>query len=311
VRFLGKGRKHRTGDPAAFDELRLALGHLEARHARSPQCTGLRDAEFRCFSQWGEDGILQYLVSRVVIPETSFVEFGVGDYSESNTRFLLQNDNWRGLVLDGGTAHVEFVERSGLLWRHDLTAATAFITSENINGLLRQHGFSGDIGLLSIDIDGNDYWVLQAIEAVKPRLLVVEYNSTFGSKLAVTVPYDAGFARSRAHPSHLYFGASLRAICDAAGSKGFAFVGSNSAGNDAFFVRRDVFGDLRSLSVEEGYVASRFRESRDAEGNLAPIGDHRKRLEAIADCRLLDLRTNEVRTVRELYLDPGATGLER
>jgi hypothetical protein len=270
----------------------------------------LRDAEFRCFSQWGEDGILQYLIARIAIPEPVFVELGVGDYRESNTRFLLQNDNWRGLILDEGKAHTAFVRQSGLAWRHDLTAGSAFITRENINDLLHRYRFSGDIGLLSIDVDGNDYWILKAVEAVTPRVLIVEYNSIFGRKLAVTVPYDAGFVRRRAHYSNLYAGASLRAICDAAAASGFAFVGSNSAGNNAFFVRADVLGGIRSVSVEEGYVSSRFRESLDATGKLTLIGDHRKRLETIANCSLVELATGDVRTVRDLYLEPGSPGME-
>jgi hypothetical protein len=303
--LLGALRRRFAGDQSGLDEVRLALGALQARHARSQACTSLRDAEFRCFSQWGEDGILQYLVSRVPVADTSFVEFGVGNYAESNTRFLLQHDNWRGLILDGGKAHLDFVAQHGLDWRHDLTSLQAFVTRENINALLEEAGFHDDIGLLSVDIDGNDYWVLEAIQVVTPRILAIEYNSIFGATLAVTVPYQADFARGRSHYSHLHAGASLAAVHRLASARDYVFVGGNAAGNNAFFVRRDVAHGVREVTVEAGYTASRFRESRGPDGALTFLGPHRARLEAIADCPLWDLDGGQVRTVRELFLGDG------
>jgi hypothetical protein len=289
-------------DPAHVDGVRFAIGSLESRFARSPQCVDVNDAEFCAFSQWGEDGIIQYLISRVPVAERSFVEFGVGDYSESNTRFLLMHDNWRGLIMDGGSHHIAFARRSGLAWKHDLTAIQAFVTRENIDGLLSAQGFAGDIGLLSIDIDGNDYWVLEACTVVQPRILVVEYNSLFGATRAVTVPYDPNFSRMRAHHSGLYAGASLPAIVAAAVRKGYRFVASNRAGNNAFFVRSDIAGDLRSIEPQAGYVASRFRESRDPTGRLTFVGSHLEQLRLIADLALVDVETGRTGTVREFLI---------
>src|SRR5947207_14439847 len=126
----------------------------------------LREVEFQVFSQWGDDGIIQYLIHNVPIASDAFVEFGVEDYSEANTRFLLLNDNWRGLIMDAGTDNMARVQREDLYWRHELTAICEFISRENINGLISGAGFKGPIGLLSIDIDGNDYWVWEAIDVV-------------------------------------------------------------------------------------------------------------------------------------------------
>lgn len=295
-------------DPALMDGVRLAIGHLEARYAKDPGCASVRDAEFSCFSQWGEDGILQYLIARIPILNRRFVEFGVGDYRESNTRFLLEHDNWQGLAIDGGDAHRQFLVRSGLAWRYDIKSLTAFVTQANINDLLRSQGFVGDIGILSIDIDGNDYWILQAISVVSPRILVVEYNSTFGADLAVTVPYDERFQRTRAHFSNLYAGASLQAICRAAREKGYEFVGSNGAGNNAFFVRRDVLGAVQPVDPVDGFVSSRFRESRGPEGELTYISDHLERLRVIKDLPLCDLSTGRIRSVGDLFLPSRASG---
>ena len=275
----------------------LAIGRLESRGVRAGPLRPLSDVEFRVFSQFGEDGIVQYLVGHVPIERDVFVEIGVQDYRESNTRFLLCNNNWRGLIVDRGTRHIEFIRSNPIGWRHSIEATSAFVTRDNVNRILREAGQSGDIGLLSIDIDGNDYHVLEAVDVISPRILIVEYNSTFGPDAAVTVPYDPGFDRTRAHSSNLYWGASLAAMCLAADKKGYAFVGSNSAGNNAFFVRRDVLGAMTAITPGEGWVDARFRESRDRQGNLTYIGPREDRIAVIADQPLVDVASGAMTTV--------------
>jgi hypothetical protein len=261
----------------------------------------LRDTEFKVFSQFGDDGIIQHLVHRLGPMEDRFIEFGVEDYSESNTRFLLLNDNWRGLVIDGNPENVTRVQAQDYYWRHDLTAVHAFLDRDNVNAHFREHGFEGSIGLLCIDIDGNDYWVWEAIDCVYPVFVVCEYNAVFGATRAVTVPYDPKFDRTGAHPSNLFWGASLKALCVLAERKGLAFVGANGAGNNAYFVRRDRLGSLRALSSEEGFVDSRFRESRDHDGKLTFLSGPARRL-AIADMDVVDVTTG--RTARLGEADP-------
>lgn len=262
----------------------------------------IADAEFKVFSQFGDDGIIQYLVYQIGISADlqTFIEFGVQDYQESNTRFLLMNDNWRGLILDGSQSNIDKVMQGSDYWRYDLTAVTAFIDRDNINDLFIRHGFTGEIGLLSIDIDGNDYWVWERIEAVNPMIVVAEYNSTFGAQYAVTIPYDATFQRNRAHYSNLYWGASLKAFCLLAERKGYAFVGSNSAGNNAYFVRLDKLANIRPLDVEQGYVAARFRESRNAEGDLTYLG-RGARLQEISDMKVFDIEHAAMVRIADLY----------
>ena len=298
TRRVQRPDRHRadgTGD--APDEARLALGRVEARSARVARYDRLAEAEFRVFSQFGEDGIIQYLLGRVPIENDQFIEIGVQDYRESNTRFLLCNDNWRGLILDGGSAHIDFIRSNSIGWRHAIDARTAFITRDNVNEVIADAGLSGDIGLLSIDIDGNDYWVLEAVDIVSPRILIVEYNSTFGPNATVTVPYDPAFNRTIAHASGLYWGASLAAICHVAERKGFAFVGSNSAGNNAFYVRGDLLRDLQRLEASEGWVDARFRESRDSDGRLSYVDGRRARVDVIGSLPLIDVVTGEETTV--------------
>jgi hypothetical protein len=278
-----------------LDDLAVLAGQALARQTK--EVRDLRDAEFKVFSQFGDDGIVEHLVARVGVPRQAerFVELGVEDYREANTRFLLVNRNWSGLIVDSGDAHVRALDQSSLLWRHDLHPVTAFVDRDNANELLARHGFDRDLGLLSIDLDGNDYWIWEAI-AAEPLIVVVEYNSLFGGERAVTIPYEAGFDRTRAHHSNLYFGASLPALARLAEAKGYRLVGSNSAGNNAYFVRADAAEGLPAPSVAEAHAESRYRESRDEAGNLTYLSGS-ERVRAIADLPVWDLEREELVTV--------------
>jgi hypothetical protein len=280
-----------------LDEMRAQMGGLETRITSTLPPGSIAESEFRVFSQFGEDGIIQHLLRHVPIENETFVEFGVEDYRESNTRFLLVHDNWRGLILDGGTAHIEFLHASGLGWRQQIDAVSAFIDTENINRLIRSAGIEGDIGLLSVDIDGNDYWVIEAIDVIAPRILVAEYNSVFGPRAAISVPYDPHFRRSEAHWSYLYWGASIAALMAIADRKGYALVGGNRAGNNVFFVRRDVLGRLPELTPEQAWVPSRFRESRDPQGELSYVSTHEERVRLIGGLPVVDVLRGEPTTV--------------
>ena len=232
------------------------------------EISSLKEVEFKVFSEWGEDGIIQYLINNVEIKNKIFVEFGVQDYKESNTRFLLINDLWKGLVIDSDEDFVSEIKRDEIYFKYDLTAKNAFVTKENINELISASGISGEIGLLSIDIDGNDYWVWEAINVVNPAIVICEYNGLFGPTYPVTIPYDANFQRTKAHFSNLYFGASLTALVILGGKKGYDFLGSNSAGSNAFFVKRELSAKLKKYSAKEGFREPGFRQSRDPQGQL-------------------------------------------
>lgn len=272
---------------ARLQKLQVAVGRLESL-IRARDGGSFNSHELSVFSQWGEDGLIAHLVSRVPIERPWFVEFGVEDYSEANTRFLLMTQNWRGLVMDGSESNIRAIREDDISWRHELEARCAFITRDNINGLLQDAGFTGDIGLLSVDIDGNDYWVWEAIDAVSPRIVVAEYNSSFGPSAAVTVPYDPTFVRGKKHHSNLYYGASIAALARLATRKGYALVGGNTAGNNAFFVRRDVLVTLPEVTPEQAYRRAAFREGRDESGALT-FADFATRVRTIGHLPVLDL----------------------
>lgn len=272
----------------------LALANRPRARIRS-----LADVEFRGFSQWGEDGILDWLLDRLPgIPRT-FVEFGVEDYREANTRLLLMLRNWRGLVMDGSDAHVRDIRAQDIHWKHDLTATCAFIDRDNINALLESAGMRGEIGLLSVDIDGNDYWVWQAIEAVRPMAVVCEYNAVFGDLHRISVPYQADFQRTRAHYSNLYFGASLPALIGLGEQKGYRFVGTNSNGCNAFFVRNDRAAVILGAMDEVRSFPSRFREARDESGQLTFVRGG-QRADIIRHLPVHDLATGLIRPLAEM-----------
>jgi hypothetical protein len=279
---------------------RLLLGQILSQQVRATtHVDSLSDVEFKIFSQHNEDGIIQYLIYRVPISVKIFIEFGVEDYRESNTRFLLMNNNWKGLIMDSQSKYISRIQSYDFYCQRDLKAVQAFVTRDNINDLFRNHGLTGDIGLLSIDIDGNDYWVWDAISTVQPRIVICEYNSVFGKDLAVTIPYDSDFFRTKAHYSNLYFGTSLKALCILAEKKGYQFAGADSSGSNAFFVRNDVAQNISHYTCEEGFVQSVARESRNPQGRLTYISGS-DRIKLIANKKVFDVLAQKEVLIKEL-----------
>jgi hypothetical protein len=249
---------------------------LALEHAKKESISSFEEVEFSVFSQVGDDGILQWLVKHIPFPEhaKSFVEFGVENYTEATTRFLLVNNNWRGMVMDGSEQNVSYIRNDMITWMYDLTPVCSFITAENINTLLETHGFSGEIGILHIDIDGNDYWVWKAITVANPIMVIVEYNSAFGDERAITVPYQPDFVASDAHYSRIVFGASVPAFEHLAKEKGYELIGCNSNGNNAYFIRNDYAKYISGKIENKSYVKTKFRQNRNEGGQLTKKSDH-------------------------------------
>lgn len=274
---------------------------LSSLNNQKENIASLDDVEFQVFSQRGEDGIIQYIINKIKIPNKIFVEFGVETYTESNTRFLLMNNNWSGLVIDGSKANIDFIKKDFIYWKYDITAVESFITKDNINSLISDYTKIEDIGLLSVDIDGNDYWVWEAIETIKPRIVICEYNSVFGSKEKVTVPYKENFVRSKEHYSELYFGASLAAFCDLAKRKGYDFIGTTSAGVNAYFVRKDLSFPFKKYTPENGFNESDNRDSKGMNGELLFLR-HSERLKIIENMPIVELKTGQIKSIKYLNL---------
>src|SRR6185312_14313067 len=221
-------------ESARMDCLFLA-GQVAAK-ATPANIERLQQAEFHAFSQWGEDGIIQYLVGKLHgLIDPSFIEFGVQSYMESNTLFLLMNNGWRGLVIDGQKSYIDSINARDLWWRYLLKARCEFVSRDNINAIFGEEGFGPDLGLLSIDVDGIDWYLWEAL-TIKPAIVIVEYNPNFPIDLPITVPYEPEFSRSDKHASNRYYGASVGALHHLALAKGYTLVGVESHHRNAFFV---------------------------------------------------------------------------
>lgn len=224
--------------------------------------------ELSVFSQNGEDGILLYIFSVIGAASKTFIEFGVEDGRECNTANLSINHNWQGLLIDGSEKNVregkKFYEAYGRDTESSVVFVNSFVTAENVNEIFLQNGFSGEIDLLSIDIDGNDYYVWKAIHAVNPRVVVIEYNASFGIDRKATIQYDPNFIwDSTSYPKLFYTGASLRLLDQLAAEKGYYLVACDSCGVNAFFVRRDAGENLLpKVSVEQAFYPHAKRTKR-------------------------------------------------
>jgi hypothetical protein len=286
--------------PAQMESIQEALGRIESRlqdNAIADPQRNPRAFEFKVYSQWGDDGIIEYLIKNVAIENKTFVEFGVETYTEANTLFLLKHRNWGGLVIDGSSRNIESIRRSDVFWKHDLLADCAFLRRDNINEIIARNGVSGEIGLLSIDIDGNDYWVWEAITCIRPQIVVVEYNSLFGPKARVSIPYRAELRRSMDRGFNMYYGASIAGLDHLARALGYSLVAGNSAGNNAFFVRKDCMGPLRQQAPQDAYVAAGFREARAADGSVTLL-DFVQRQSAISSLPVVDVATGKQAAIK-------------
>lgn len=268
---------------------KFLFGKILAEQVKQrPTKTALNDVEFSVYSQFGEDGIIQFITHhlRHEIQNKIFVEIGVQNYSEANTRFLLENDAWQGVLIDACVNDIKQIQESPFYWRNNLHAKNAFITQDNINSILAEFSLPQEIGLLSLDIDGNDYWVLKNLNVLNPCIIIVEYNSFFGPELPISVPYRENFIWRQFHPAP-YFSASLAAFCHLLENRGYELLGSCTAGNNAFFVRKDINkGKLTAVTCNQGY--------RQAIFNLTPCKSLNK-----FDEQLIDLRYHQLINVKD------------
>jgi hypothetical protein len=279
----------------SIDETQLlALGALLSKQQYLINSHNINDYEFKIFSQRGDDGIIQYLIKNMRIENEIFIEFGVEDYTESNTRFLMMNNNWKGFVMDGSKENMKKLQNQDWYWKYALTHKAVFIDQENINELLQNTGFT-NIGLLSIDIDGNDLHILNELnlQILNPAIIIMEYNAVFGKERAISVPYDKNFIRGNKHYSNLYYGASLAGLNCVANRKGYRLIGCNLAGNNAYFVRNDLLNDkVIEKTVDEAYKESKFREGRNPDYTLSLLNDN-ERYEVIKGLNVINVITGK------------------
>ena len=286
----------RIFDEEIQKELSLKAKVLSLKNKNLKKIKDLSAVEFQVYSQWGEDGIIDWLVSKFPKIPKNFLEIGTQDYKESNTRFLLINRNWDGFLIEGDKSDVQKIKSQRIYWKHSLKVRNEFITKDNINDVVRRFNVPKKLGLLSLDIDGVDYWVLKELSTLNPSIVICEYNSLFGEKKSITVPYKENFIRSKEHYSNLYYGASIQAFIDIMKTKNYFLIGTNTAGNNAFFVRKDLWKVLNKMILNKKIFMSKFRESRDQKGNLSFL-DKRESLNLIRNKHVIDLKSKNKKKI--------------
>ncbi len=218
----------------------------------------LVDARFGLHSQFEEDGITLALQVAIGPLTRRFVELGCGP-NGGNSGVLAAELGWSGLMVDASEHNVATACALNPARVH---GAAHWVTAESVNDLLRGAGFEGPIDQLGIDLDGNDWWIWSALDAVDPRVVVVEYNSSFGPELRVSVPYDPEFRRPAARGvPRMYFGASLGSFVDLGAERGYRLVAVEPRGANAFFVQEGLAPELPTCSPADAFRShERHRE---------------------------------------------------
>lgn len=242
---------------------------LKAEAMKSPGSLLLNGQ--KVYSQNDEDGIVLEILSRIGIRHRTFFEIGVGNGLENNTLFWLKQQ-WKGVWIDGSSGNSEFIHLHFERAMEDglLVFKEAMVNAENIDGLVLSTGFAGsEVDLLSIDIDGNDYYVFDRLSNLSARLVVIEYNAKFPPPVTWRIPYDPDYMWSGSD----WFGASLQSMNELFERKGYVLVACNMTGSNAFFVKRDLVedrfpfaGDVRRLYQPPRYFLTG--------GYYAHVGGH-------------------------------------
>ncbi len=285
-----------------FSEKKIFLQgkYLQELKRKKTKIKNFQEVEFSVFSQFGDDGIIDWLIYQLPNIKKKFIEIGVQDYWESNTRFLLKSENWSGILIDSSRRDINKIKRQRIYWQHDLKAYNLMVNKKNINQFFTEkiNQKDRDVGLLSIDIDGVDYWILKEIDTIKPSIIVCEYNSIFGDIHELSVLYDENFERQKKHFSNLYFGASIKAMISMLKEKGYYFLGTNSSGINAYFVINDLSNKIKSKIEENSIFLSKIRESLDKEGKLTyeEMFDNKNK---IGDLKIYDCQKKQEKILKE------------
>lgn len=238
------------------------LFHAYQQMVAEGRLPALNETGFRVFSQFEEDGKLLFIFSVLGMKNKTFVEIGSDDGVNSNSANLYFNFGWHGIFIDGNPKSIrrgkKFFGKYPHPWFYKPKFICSKVTRENVNDLITKAGYRGEIGLLSIDIDGNDYWVWDAINAVEPQVVIIETHNEFGLH-NIVVPYDADYSFPGKHP--VYHGASPVAMTNLANKKGYRLVGANELGFNFIFVKNGLAEkELPEVSVESVLTHPSVRE---------------------------------------------------
>lgn len=218
---------------------------------------------FKGNSQLDEDGIIQEIFHRIGTTDKRLIEFGVGGQEmENNTVYLIKR-GWKALWLDGDPKKCEFLRKAfaGPVGTKRLIIGNELVTCENVNDIFKKYGFTGEMDLLNIDIDGNDYWVWEKLNIINPRVVVAEYNAKYAPPMEWILAHN----HNHKFKKNDYMGASLTSITKLAEKKGYSLVGTTLSGANAFFVRNDLLEDhfCAPYTPENHYNPARYYIAKD------------------------------------------------
>jgi hypothetical protein len=230
---------------------------------KSVQKILFKSKEIKLYSQNGEDGLLLFLFDQIGTKSKYFIEIGAGGET-SNTLNLALNFGWKGAFIDGDIDQLNITkkqfENSGSS-QDRFKYIDSFIKKNNINDILDVNNVPNDIDLLSIDIDGNDYWIWDSMNNVKPRVVIIEYNASLGYKESMVMKHNDDHSKYEKHPLGWYHGASLKAFEKLGKKKGYSLVCCDSLGVNAFFVRNDLLNDkVKAIGVENCIYSHQRRD---------------------------------------------------
>ena len=289
-------------DIFALDRIIFCIGKVQISLNRNKyeEVEDLIETEVKIFSQNGEDGIIDYLVHKLKVDKKNFIEIGVGNYRESNTRFLYNRYHPKGLIIDYIDDMKKKVTKHVNFWKGDLRICNQKIDADNILDILNKN-CDYEIDFFSIDIDSIDYWIIKKLKNDISKIFVAEYNPVFGAELEVTVPNISGFERSKYHYSYLCYGMSLKALINLMDQKGYYFIGTNLQKINAFFIlkefKKEVFFKNIKIKSLDNYTNSNIRDSRDINNNLNFLSGNNK-FKEIEDCEVINLKDNKNELVK-------------
>lgn len=298
IKFFTSFLKKFNLDRLIFDKIFFYIGLNQISENRKiyNDVKNIQEVDLKIFSQNGEDGIIDYLMSKLkLIPSsTNFIEIGVGDYRESNTRFIYNRFHPKGLIVDCMDNMESKVKPHINLWKGDLRVCNTRVNSKNINEIIKNN-CDFQIDLFSIDIDSVDYWIIKELKKNISKIFIAEFNPVFGPDLRVTVPNIDSFDRTKYHYSNLCYGMSLRALIELMDEKNYYFIGTNLQKMNAFFISKDFEKEnfFKNIIINEykNYTNSNVRDSRDKNYNLNFLSGSNK-IKEISDCEVINLESN-------------------
>lgn len=219
--------------------------------------------EAKIFSQNGEDGLLMFIMNEIGAKNYSIVEIGIGNGTECNSRNLIENFGWKAWLIDGSDSNISDAKKfyDNQIEEGTVIVHNSWVTKENIEESIKNLDVPVNIDILSIDIDGNDFWVWECIKSISPKVVIIEYNASFGPERSVTVPYDPEFDRFKKHKSGFYHGASLKALEKLGKQKGYSLICCDSNGVNAIFLKQDLINNtlLIEQEVKHAYFSIKKR----------------------------------------------------